>query len=361
MSVTYGFYNSLNHDRRYDAIQMSSIFDGIIRDGIFMSIGTRFQVLADSEMMVTVGTGRAWFDHTWTLNDSLLPISIPQSEVILNRIDAIVIEVNAEPAVRANSIKVVKGTPSSKPARPTLTNTATVHQYPLAYISVGAGVTSIRQADITSMIGQGSTPYVTGILETINIESMVRQWEDQWQKFFEDQTDDMQDANEHWKYEWESWYKTYRGDMEQTGQDWKKQWEEWYKQFTESGTENFDQWRDETNATFEEWFRRIQELVEGDEKTDLPAEVEKLEERLKLLETFTDEVYNNHALWYKLYDNQVTVHHDYILDSAGDQITDYIDRQVETANITIEPLEDSEPILDSDGRVIDGRLIFEFK
>ena len=39
MAVTYGFYNALNHDRLYDAIQMSSIFDGIIRDGIFSTIG----------------------------------------------------------------------------------------------------------------------------------------------------------------------------------------------------------------------------------------------------------------------------------------------------------------------------------
>lgn len=361
MSVTYGFYNSLNHDRRYDAIQMSSIFDGIIRDGIFMSIGTRFQVLADSEMMVTVGTGRAWFDHTWTLNDSLLPISIPQSEVILNRIDAVVLEVNAEPSVRANSIKVVKGTPSSAPARPTLTNTATVHQYPLAYISVAAGVTSIRQADITSMIGQGTAPYVTGILDTINIESMVLQWEDQWKKFFEKQTGDMEDANEHWLYEWKTWYETYRADMEQTGQDWKKQWEEWYNLFTESGISNFDQWRDDFTQKVMKWLESIQALVESDERGELASLVEKLSKRLELLETFADEVYHNHALWYKLYDHQATVHHDYILDSAGDQISDYIERPIETDNETVEQLEDSEPILDSDGRVIDGRLVFEFK
>ena len=40
MSVTYGFYNSLNGDRKYDSAQISSIFDGLIVDGIFASIGT---------------------------------------------------------------------------------------------------------------------------------------------------------------------------------------------------------------------------------------------------------------------------------------------------------------------------------
>lgn len=90
MSVTYGFYNSKNKDRRYDAIQMSSIFDGIIRDGILQHVGTAMMVKESTGMMVNVGIGRAWFNHTWTLNDALLPLTVPQSEVILNRIDAVI-------------------------------------------------------------------------------------------------------------------------------------------------------------------------------------------------------------------------------------------------------------------------------
>ena len=91
MSVTYGFYNSKNGDRRYDAIQMSSIFDGIIRDGVFQHIGTAMMVEESEGMTVNVGIGRAWFNHTWTLNDAPLPLTVPLSEVILNRIDAIVL------------------------------------------------------------------------------------------------------------------------------------------------------------------------------------------------------------------------------------------------------------------------------
>ena len=44
MSVTFGFYNSKEGDRRYDAIQMSSIFDGIIQDGILQHVGTAMVV-----------------------------------------------------------------------------------------------------------------------------------------------------------------------------------------------------------------------------------------------------------------------------------------------------------------------------
>ena len=49
MAVTYGFYNSLNKDRVYNAEQMSSIFNGIITDGVFASIG--------GSLMPIAGTG----------------------------------------------------------------------------------------------------------------------------------------------------------------------------------------------------------------------------------------------------------------------------------------------------------------
>lgn len=87
MSVTFGFYNSKEGDRRYDAIQMSSIFDGIIQDGILQHVGTAMVVKESEAMIINVGVGRAWFNHTWTLNDALLPLVVPQSEILLNRYD----------------------------------------------------------------------------------------------------------------------------------------------------------------------------------------------------------------------------------------------------------------------------------
>lgn len=42
MAFTYGFFNSLNGDRKYTAEQLSSIFDGLITDGVFDSIGAQY-------------------------------------------------------------------------------------------------------------------------------------------------------------------------------------------------------------------------------------------------------------------------------------------------------------------------------
>jgi hypothetical protein len=166
MTVTYGFYDSLNGDRKYNAKQISELFDGIIRDGVFRYIGDALAVSAGGGMSVIVGTGRAWFNHTWTYNDTPLILQVDQSEIALNRVDTVVLEVNSNVDVRANTIKIVKGVPSSEPVATELVRNEFVNQYPLAHIYVSAGATEITSADIENKIGSSDCPFVIGILVT---------------------------------------------------------------------------------------------------------------------------------------------------------------------------------------------------
>lgn len=196
MAVTFGFYNSINNDRVYDARDLSRLFDGIINDGIFMSIGEYFRVTAQTDMDILIGAGRAWFNSSWILNDSPLLMSIDDSDLVLNRIDIVAIEINASQETRTNSIKIIKGTPASSAVPPALINTELVHQYPLAHVYVGAGVSSIVTANITNKIGTASTPFITGILSTINSAALIAQWQDEfdiqmdtWGEVFDDLTD----------------------------------------------------------------------------------------------------------------------------------------------------------------------------
>lgn len=189
MAITYGFYNSKDGDRKYYARQVSKIVDSLVKDGIFMHIGNHLNVIQGTGMQALVEPGFAWFNHTWTENDADYPLTIEESDLLQPRIDAIVLEVDESLAVRANAIKVIKGTPASEPQKPTLTNTAEVHQYPLAYVSVAAGVTEITNANIENRIGMKDCPFVTGILETINIDTLIQEWEaqfDEWFKALED-------------------------------------------------------------------------------------------------------------------------------------------------------------------------------
>lgn len=173
MTVTYGFYNSVSSDRLYDALQVSSLLDGVIEDGVFPSIGNKLFVVPFSGLTVSVGTGRAWFDHTWTLNDSAYNRTLDTAHTSYTRIDIIAIEINSELATRANSFKVIKGTPASSPVPPTLTNTSTIHQYPLAYITLPPNVTTILSEHISIKVGTTLCPYVSGPLAVIKTEELV--------------------------------------------------------------------------------------------------------------------------------------------------------------------------------------------
>lgn len=181
MALTCGFYNADNHDRRYDATDFSKLFDGIINDGVFMSVGKCFITTAVTGMKISVGSGRAWFDHTWTYLDTDMALYVDESSMALDRIDTVVLEVNAREDIRANTIKIIQGTPANDPQKPALTNNTLVHQHPLAYIRVKAETASISQADITSAVGTSECPFVTGILETVSVDHLFTQWQAQWE------------------------------------------------------------------------------------------------------------------------------------------------------------------------------------
>lgn len=266
MSVTSGFFNSLNGDRRYNSEQMSAIFDGIINDGIFANIGTAFMVSADSGIAITIGIGRAWFKSTWLFNDSILPMETEISEILLDRYDAVVIEIDHSESVRAGTIKVIKGTPSSNPQRPTMVRTRDVNQYPLAYIFRKANSNTIVQADITNMVGTSSCPYITGILEVQNIDNIVVQWKDQWQRWFAD--------------------KTTTGENQMI--QWEETWNKWFAEETTSSGEQLDQWMHEHQTEFDTWFTIMKDVVISVDNGELLLKVQALLEDLYRTATATD-------------------------------------------------------------------------
>lgn len=185
MAVTYGFYNSLNGDRKYNAEDVSHIFNGIITDGVFSTIGDALMTVAGTGMQVVVKTGKCWFNGTWTMNDSLLPLDIEAADVSLTRIDAVVVEVDTSVATRANNIKIVKGTASANPAKPSMKSEEFVHQYPIAYVTISAGATSITADKISINVGKDKCPFITSVLQQANITDIFNGWEAEFETWFE--------------------------------------------------------------------------------------------------------------------------------------------------------------------------------
>lgn len=171
MAFTYGFYNSLNHDRVYDAVEMSRIFDGLITDGVYATIGDRLMVNpSGSDNTVIVKNGRAWFNHTWNYNDSDMVLTGPAANVLYNRWDAIVLDIEAAASKRENSIKWIEGNASSNPVKPTMIKEGDHYQYPLAYVYRPSNNDAIVASNIENRIGSEECPYCEGLLsDTKNI------------------------------------------------------------------------------------------------------------------------------------------------------------------------------------------------
>lgn len=269
MSVSSGFFNSLNGDRKYNAAQMSAIFDGLIIDGVFASIGTAFAVKAAGGLTVNVGIGKAWFDHTWTVNDSILPMTAPEAEVLLDRIDAVVLEVNGTESVRENTIKFIKGNPSSAPSRPTLTNEGNVHQYPLCYIYRKYGTAVINQADITPMVGTESTPFVTGILQTISLDELLGKWQDELDRFTDVRSQEVDDWIAQEESDFTAWFNKMKADLQQE-------------------QTVLDQWIASEQADFLAWYNQMKDQLSGDVAGNLQLEIDKEEVKRILLVGFED-------------------------------------------------------------------------
>lgn len=197
MSITYGFYNSVDEDRVYNANHLNTLFDGIIQDGVFSTWENAFHIQSSSEeMMVLMGTGKAWLDNTWTINDT--PELVGPFEAVtvstLSRIDAVVITVDKES--RENKIEIVQGTQALTPSKPYVA----ANQYPIAYVTILYDVSLITNEHIENVTGQeriaqpndkysGGTPFVTGLLQQLTIDQILSQWDAAFNAWFEDMRD----------------------------------------------------------------------------------------------------------------------------------------------------------------------------
>ena len=256
MAISFGFYNSIQHDRKYNAIHMSQIFDGIINDGIYMGFMNHFAVSPGSGMKVIVGSGRAWFNHTWTYNDSALIVDLDPASAGLNRIDLIALVVDISDEVRANSIQVIKGDPiGSTPVKPVVEDTDTKFYHPLAYVTISASTTQITEGMIENCIGADHrTPFVTGIIETIDATELIASWGAEWEDYkIAKRTD------------YEAWIAKQQRDMTA-----------WEANFQNSSEVWFRDWSRNRDAEFTQWFNRMKGQLSTDAAGHLQVEIDEV-------------------------------------------------------------------------------------
>lgn len=216
---TFGFYNSRNGDRKYNATHLGKIFDGIIDWGViagkWIEIADeatkdyyKFEVKpsSDSDLSVVLHRGKAWLANTWNILDAPITLGFDSvDQVNRKRTDVICLQVNVndksdetnDPS-RTNKIVIVKGNAidnNSNDDPPQLIQNVDSSgniikwQYPLSYITIYGGekntgiytyeANKIKEGNITSAINVPNateenkyktwTPMVTGAPMSVNM------------------------------------------------------------------------------------------------------------------------------------------------------------------------------------------------
>lgn len=172
--LSFGFYNSKGGDRKYDAEQFGAMFNGIISDGVFAHYKNALKVTAgDGNRELVVSSGRAWFNGTWTeVDDNGHSIYLTGSAVETTYFVYLAVNKNS----RKNSVAWYSSIMINIPEKG-------LYFYLLAQVTIPGGVNKITDAMITDTRGSDLCPYVTGIMETVSFEDLVKRvcgenWQD---------------------------------------------------------------------------------------------------------------------------------------------------------------------------------------
>ena len=192
MALKFGFFNSVNGDRKYNADDISNYFLKLISNGVFATPSNAMQVQATAGMTVNVSAGWAFINCKWLENTAAYPLILDSADVVLNRIDRIVLRLSESP--RTMGIYIKKGTPASTPTPPELARTkGVIWELSLAKISIHAGVTDITQSMITDERADTELcGWVTGLIDQIDTTNLFAQFTNAFNTWFSEIKDEVQ-------------------------------------------------------------------------------------------------------------------------------------------------------------------------
>lgn len=186
MAWTSGFFNSINNDRQYTADQISGMFEGLITNGVFASLGNKMVVQPNSGMTIQINTGRGFFNGRWAKNDAPHLLTLAAADVTLNRYCAVCVRVDTNTSARTAEPYLKYSEFATNPVKPAMERSELVQEFCLAYVYIKANATAITAAEIedtranTDLCG-----WVTGLIEQLDSNTLWEQWDADFYAWFD--------------------------------------------------------------------------------------------------------------------------------------------------------------------------------
>ena len=177
----FGFFNSINNDRVYDAADFALFLSKYFTNGVFNG---GLSVTKNSGMTININSGDANINGYRYTNDDTLNLSLNIGDAQYTRIDNITIRLDLDN--RKISTIVDEGIPSSSPVAKDPQRTSFLYDLVIARITLPAGTTEIT----TSMIEDtrfDSTlcGIVEGAVQQIDTTNVFEQYKAYFNEWFE--------------------------------------------------------------------------------------------------------------------------------------------------------------------------------
>ena len=149
MAFSSGFFNSKGLDRTYTAENFCDYLGSIICNGILDTYGQMFKLTAASSgLKVNLGTGKAWINGHYFINDARYSIDLSSyQDESLPRYVGICIYLDTTEAVRSVTLKLFPGTPAESPQLPSIPQDADHVRLLMYAVRLNPGAESLTERD----------------------------------------------------------------------------------------------------------------------------------------------------------------------------------------------------------------------
>lgn len=230
IELASGFFNAIMQDgepdRTYNCDDLNEFLKGLVSEnGIYAEVSNACQVIPSSGMNVVVKAGKGQIGFNWFEIESDTTLEIANSDVVLNRIDRVVIQ---RSLTNRNTVLYIKqGTLASNPTPPTLTRNESVYEIALADILVSKNISAITTTYITDQRSNNNVcGWIVGLIEQFDTTTLFNQYQEAQDDFINNQT---------------------------------QSFEDWY----DSQIQIFNQWYNNQTQSFNDWFNNIKDEVKA--------------------------------------------------------------------------------------------------
>lgn len=196
MATSYGFFNSLNGDRTYNADDVNTFLEGLVSpSGIYANVDDMLQVTPGSGLAVNVGAGKAAIRHHWFRSTATESLALSAAHQILNRYDTVALRLDI--ANRSVGLIIIEGTPASAPTPPNIIRNDSYYDLRIANVYVPAGALQIIQSLIKdTRANTQSCGFIVGLIEqfdTTTFGAQLNAWMQEQMAAFESWFDTLTD------------------------------------------------------------------------------------------------------------------------------------------------------------------------